>query len=196
MLKRLAQRLGSNRVTRRVGTKIRQEAHDLLHGGPPTDDLLRPVGPDVPSDAQVQQVLDLCMRIGEVLLASGQPAAETSETMVRIASALGLPTVDVDITFNSVSMCCHRGMVAPPVTTMRMINNRTTDLTRLTAVARIVRWVETGKLGVHGAAAALAEAVTAPHPYPRWVATLGWAGQSAAVALLLGGPPAARWPRS
>jgi uncharacterized membrane protein YjjP (DUF1212 family) len=42
---------------------------------------------------------------------------------------------------------------------------------------------------VHAVQAALGEAVAANHPYPRWVATLGWAGLAAAVAVLLGGPP-------
>ena len=62
----------ANRFTRRVRGALRREAHDLLHGGPPTVDLMRPVGPEVPSDAHVQQVLDLCMRVGEVLLSSGE----------------------------------------------------------------------------------------------------------------------------
>ncbi len=97
--------------------------------------------------------------------------------------------MDVDITFTSITMCCHRGMVAPPVTTMRLVRYRTTDLTRLANVTRIVQRVERERMGVHAAAAALAEAVGAPHPYPRWVATVGWAGQAAAVALLFGGPP-------
>ena len=52
------------RLTRRFRGVVRREAHDLLHGGPPTLDLLRPIGAAVPSDAQVQQVLDVCMRRG------------------------------------------------------------------------------------------------------------------------------------
>ena len=51
--------------------------------------------------------------------------------MMRLAASCGLPAVDVDITFTSITMCCHRGMVAPPVTTMRLVRYRTTDLTRL-----------------------------------------------------------------
>jgi uncharacterized membrane protein YjjP (DUF1212 family) len=177
------------RFSRRLRGAVRREAHELLQGGPPTADLLRPVGPDVPSDAQVQQVLDLCMRVGEVLLSSGEPAEATSAMMTRLAAACGLPTVDVDITFTSITMCCHRGMVAVPVTSMRLVRYRTTDLTRLAAVTGIVERTERDGLTVRAASAALADAVAARHPYPRWVATVGWAGQAAAVALLLGGPP-------
>jgi len=175
------------RLTRRFRGAVRREAQDLLRGGPPTAELLRPIGPAVPSDAHVQQVLDVCMRVGEVLLGCGEPAEETSATMLRMAAALGLPTVDVDITFNSITMCCHRGMVAAPLTTMRIVRYRTTDLTRMAAVAGIVARVERHGLSVHRAAEELADAVAANHPYPRWAATLGWAGQAAAVAVLLGG---------
>src|SRR5690349_6652521 len=118
--------------------RLRRDARELMRGGPPTADLLRPVGPEVPSDAEVVQVVDLCMGVGEVLLSSGEPAGETAQTMTRLAAACGLPTVDVDINFNSVTMCCHRGKVAAPVTSMRIVRHRTTDLTRLAAVARIV----------------------------------------------------------
>jgi uncharacterized membrane protein YjjP (DUF1212 family) len=176
------------RFIRRLRGVLRREARDLMRGGPPTDELL-PVGPDVPSDTHVLQVLDLCMRVGEVLMSSGEPAGETSATMIRLAAACGLPTVDVDITFNSITMCCHRGMVAAPVTTMRLARYGTTDLTRLALVTRVVDQVMRGKMPVQAAAAALTAAIAAHHPYPRWVATTGWAGLAAAVALLLGGSP-------
>jgi len=177
------------RFSRRLRGALRREAHELMHGGPPTVDLRRPIGPEVPSDAQVQQVLDLCMRVGEVLLSSGEPAEATSATVTRLAAACGLPTVDVDITFTSITMCCHRGVVAVPLTSMRLVRYRTTDLTRLAAVTGIVGQVERDGSTVRAASAALADAVAARHPYPRWVATAGWAGQAAAVAVLLGGPP-------
>jgi uncharacterized membrane protein YjjP (DUF1212 family) len=177
------------RFTRRVRSAFRREARELLHGGPPTVPALHPIGPDVPDDAHVQQVLDLCMRIGEVLLASGESADETTGTMLRIAAATGLATVDVDITFTSITVCCHRGNAAAPVTSMRLIRQRALDLTRLRQVYRIVERVEDGRLQVAAAAAAMDDAVRAPHPYPRWVATVGWGGLAAAIAVLIGAEP-------
>jgi uncharacterized membrane protein YjjP (DUF1212 family) len=177
------------RFTRRVRSKLRREAQGLLHAGPPTVQLMRPLGPRVPDDARVQQVLDLCMRVGEVLLSSGESVDETTRTMLRLAAAAGLSAVDVDITFSSITMCCHRGMSAAPVTSMRLVRYRALDLTRLEEVAKIVERVERADLDVESASAALSDAVSAPHPYPRWVATAGWAGLAASVALLLGAAP-------
>ncbi|MGK5682236.1 threonine/serine ThrE exporter family protein [Actinoplanes sp. URMC 104] len=174
-------------MVHRLRGVVRREARDLMRGGEPTAELLRHIGPDVPTDMQVLEVLDLCMQVGGVLLSTGEPAGETSATMMRLAAACGLPAVDVDITFNSITMCCHRGNVAAPVTTMRLAHHRTTDLTRLALTTRIVDEVMRARMTVPAAASAMAAAVDARHPYPRWVATAGWAGLAAAVAVLLGG---------
>lgn len=177
------------RLTKRVRSKLGREARELLQAGPPTLDLMTPVGPQVPDDALVLQTLDLCMRIGEVLLSSGENAAETTTAMIGIAHACGLPTVDVDITFTSITMCSHRGMAATPVTSMRLVRYRALDLTRLASVHAIMTKIRRGELDVRGAATDLDAAVTAHHPYPRWVATTGWAALAAAIAVLLGGAP-------
>ncbi len=174
---------------RRLRDTLRREARDMLRGGPPTVELMRPVGPDVPSDERVFQVLDLCLQVGDVLLSSGESAPDTSATMVRLARACGLTAVEIDITFTSITVCCRRGRAVAPVTSMRVVRHRTTDLTRLAAVTRIVDQVVRGAMDVQEADAALTQAVRAPHPYPRWVATAGWAGLAAAVALQLGGGP-------
>ncbi len=175
------------RLTRRVGRILRREAHDLVTPGPPTVEVAVPVGPQVPDDARVQEVLDLCMRVGEVLLSSGESAEETTRVMQRLASSCGLSAVDVDITFTAITMCCHRGMAAVPVTSMRLVSYRALDLKRLLAVSRVVDRVEAGRVDVRRAGTELSDAVRAPHPYPRWVATVGRAGLAASIAVLLGG---------
>jgi len=144
-------------------------------------------GPSVPDDTRVQQVLDLAMRIGEVLLSSGEGVAETTSIMLRLADAGGLPTCEVDITFTSMTMCCHRGMVAPPVTTMRLVRYRALDLTRLNDVTLLVDRIEREEVSLIEAATELDRVTRAKHPYPRWLTTLAWAGMAASVAVLLGG---------
>lgn len=69
------------------------------------------------------------MQVGEVLLWNGEASADTSVTMVRMAGALELSTVDVDITFTSITMCCYRGPAVTPATSMWLVQYRTADLT-------------------------------------------------------------------
>ena len=159
------------RLLGRLRGALRREAQDLLHGGPPTADLLRPVGPDVLSDGRVLQVLDLCMLIGEVLLSSGEPVGETSATMTRVAAAYGLATVEIDITFTSITMCAHRGRAVAPVSSTRLVRYRTTDLTRLAHVTRVVDRAAAGRMTIEDAAEALSEAVSAPHTGARAMVT-------------------------
>src|SRR5919112_4702988 len=126
----LARRFGRLPFRHRFHDALRREARDMLRGGPPTVPLMLPVGPHIPSDERVFEVLDLCLQVGEVLLSSGEASADTSATMSRLAGACGLDTVDVDITFTSITMGCRRGKAAAPVTAMRLVRYRTTDLTR------------------------------------------------------------------
>jgi uncharacterized membrane protein YjjP (DUF1212 family) len=60
-------------------------------------------------------------RIGEILFSSGEGAGETTETILRVGGAFGLSALDVDITGTAVSICCHRGMAATPITSMRLV---------------------------------------------------------------------------
>ncbi len=176
----------ADRFTRRLRGALRRDAKRLLTPGPSTVPMLV-LGPQVPDDAQVQQVLDVCMRVGEILLSSGESVDEVTATMLRLANAAGLPAVDVDITFTSITMCCHRGNAAQPVTSMRLVRYRTLDLSRLAETDQVVADLEAGKIDVRKAATRVSEVMKQRHPYPRWVATVGWAGLAASIALLLGG---------
>lgn len=127
--------------------------------GPTTAPLMQPVGPQVPDEQHVQQVLDLCMRMGEVLLASGEGSGETTDTMLRVANAFGVATVDVDIAFTAGTICCHRGMAATPIISLRVVKYRALDLTLLATVYRLVEDVERGRLDLLAAASTLDRAV-------------------------------------
>lgn len=178
----------AERLANRLRATLRRDAKRLLSPGPPTLPMLM-VGPQVPDDARVQEVLDLCMRVGEVQLSSGESVAVVTDLMLRLAEACGLPAVDVDITFTSITICCHRGNAASPVTSMRLVRYRTLDLTRLAKVDGVVEDLESGTLDVRAAAVAVDEAIETPHPYPRWAATAGWGLLAGAIAFLLGGGP-------
>jgi hypothetical protein len=157
-------RVIASRLGRRVRSAIRRPARKLLTAGPTTAAPLHPIGPDVPDDRHVQQVIDLCMRIGEILLSSGEGSGETTETMLRVGEAFGLSALDVDITGTAVTIGCHRGMTAVPITSMRLVSYRGLDLTLLATVYRLVERIERGQVGLRQAASALDDAVRAAHP--------------------------------
>jgi uncharacterized membrane protein YjjP (DUF1212 family) len=148
-----------------------------------------PVGPAPPDDATVNFVLDLALRIGEVQMASGAGASDVTATILALTSALGLPHCEVDVIFTSITVTCHRGTELSPVTALRVVRSRSLDYTRLTEAELLVRKIVRNRIGAEDAHTELQRITEAPHPYPRWVATIGWGGVAAFVTLLLGAGP-------
>ncbi|GAB2664217.1 threonine/serine exporter family protein [Prescottella soli] len=148
---------------------------------------LQPI--DLTDDARVAEVLDLAVRIGDLLLASGTSAVDTATQVRFVAATYGLAQCDVDVTYNSIVLSAHRGPLIPPASTMRIVHYRSMDFTRLAAADRLTRRIRLEAITPAQAHAALDAIVSAPHPYNRWIATLGWAGVAAAVAVLLGAGP-------
>lgn len=146
---------------------------------------LKPI--DLSDDAAVTQVMDLAERVGEVVLASGTAVTDTSTQIEFIAATYGLAQCDIDVTYNSIRISADRGPTMPPASTMRVVNYRTLDFTRLAAVDRLTRRIRREVVPPEVAHAALDEITSAPHPYNRWVATAGWGLLAAAIGLVLDG---------
>lgn len=146
---------------------------------------LRPI--DLSDDAEVSQVLDLAVRVGEVVLAAGTGVTDTEAQVRFIASTYGLDKCDIDVTFDAIRITADRGTLLPPASDMRIVKYRSLDFTRLAAVDRLTRLIRAFVVPVDQAHAALDEIVSTRHPYPRWVSTAGWSLLAAAIAVLLGG---------
>jgi uncharacterized membrane protein YjjP (DUF1212 family) len=127
------------------------------------------------------------MRVGETLLSTGASASDVVATVLRLTDAYGLRSVHVDVTFTSISVSYHRGPDADPMTVMRGIKVRSTDLTHLERLQSLVRQIADEKVEVDEARTRFRAVVSAPHPYRRWVVTGSLATVAAAVAALLGG---------
>ncbi|MFE3542274.1 threonine/serine exporter ThrE family protein [Nocardia sp. NPDC059177] len=146
---------------------------------------LQPI--DLTDDAEVSQVLDLAVRVGEVVLAAGTGVGDTSAQVRFIASTYGLDKCDIDVTFDAIRIWADRGPSLPPASDMRVVKYRSLDFTRLAAVDRLTRRIRSQVVPVDQAHEALDEIVSLRHPYPRWVSTAGWSLLAAAIAVLLGG---------
>ncbi|WP_081511527.1 threonine/serine ThrE exporter family protein [Nocardia donostiensis] len=160
----------------------RQATADTIVAAPTP---LQPI--DLTDDAQVAEVLDLAIRMGEVVLAAGSAVTDTTTTVRFIAATYGLARCDVDVTYNAIRISVRRDPFLPPASSLRIVHYRSMDFTRLAAVDRLTRRIRTEVVPPDEARAALDAIVSAPHPYRRWVATLGWSLMAAAIAVLLGG---------
>ncbi|MCR6481535.1 threonine/serine exporter family protein [Amycolatopsis sp. OK19-0408] len=153
----------------------------------PAVDAEEAMGPQLPDEATVNFVLDLSLRLGEVQMASGAGASDVTATIIAIAGALGLPHCEVDVIFTSITVTCHRGSELSPITALRVVRSRSLDYTRLTETEKLIRQIVRGNVGAEQAQTELERITSAPHPYPRWTATLAWGGLAAFITILLGG---------
>ncbi|GAA3161008.1 MULTISPECIES: threonine/serine ThrE exporter family protein [Streptomyces] len=138
-------------------------------------------GPAVP------RVLDLTLRIGEILLAGGEGAEDVEAAMFGVAHAYGLERVEPTVTFTLLSISYQPSLVDDPVTASRTVRRRGVDYTRLSAVFRLVDDITSEGITLEEAYRGLAEIRRNRHPFPTWALTLASGLLSGGASILVGG---------
>ncbi|WP_193048279.1 threonine/serine exporter family protein [Mycolicibacterium baixiangningiae] len=146
----------------------------------------RPVSGQM-SDRHTRKVLDLTARLAEVMLSSGSGTADVVATAQDVAQAYQLTDCVVDVFVTTIFVSALPAADSPPVTIVRAVHARSTDYSRLAELDLLVRRITSGGVSVDEAHEAMDVLTEQPHPYPRWVATAGWAGFAFGIAMLLGG---------
>lgn len=153
----------------------------------------RPV-PEAPrkedeSGPSVPRVLDLALRIGELLLAGGEGAEDVEASMFAICRSYGLDRVEPTVTFTLLSVTYQPSLVDDPVTANRTVRRRGTDYTRLAAVYQLLADInaQAHEVTPEEAYRRLAEIRRNRHPYPGWVLTAAAGVLAGAASVLLGG---------
>ncbi|MFC9822610.1 threonine/serine exporter ThrE family protein [Streptomyces erythrochromogenes] len=154
---------------------------------------VRPV-PDLvqrPSEAgpAVGRVLDLTLRIGELLLSGGEGSEDVEAAMFAVARSYGLDRCEPTVTFTMLSITHQPSLVDHPVSASRTVRRRGTDYTRLAAVFRLVADISTPDtdISLEEAYRRLAEIRRNRHPYPTWVLTAAAGLLAGAASILVGG---------
>ncbi|MFG2883780.1 threonine/serine exporter ThrE family protein [Streptomyces sp. NPDC048297] len=140
-------------------------------------------GPAVP------RVLDLTLRIGELLLAGGEGAEDVEAAMFAVCRSYGLDRCEPTATFTLLSISYQPSLVDDPVTASRTVRRRGTDYTRLAAVFRLVDDLTDPEthVSLEEAYRRLAEMRRNRHPYPGWALTLANGLLAGAASVLVGG---------
>lgn len=133
--------------------------------------------------------MDLCLRVGELLLSSGAGVADVQANMQELARALGLRHPDIDVTFTALSMSVQTDPEESPLMQVRHVQQRTIDYEHLTLVDHLVRDVLRGDVELKEARTRLGRIVSSGHSIPRWAVALGSGAMCAGVALMFGGGP-------
>ncbi|GGN05781.1 threonine/serine ThrE exporter family protein [Streptomyces fuscichromogenes] len=140
-------------------------------------------GPAVP------RVLDLTLRIGELLLAGGEGAEDVEAAMFAVCRSYGLDRCEPGVTFTLLAISYQPSLVDDPVTASRTVRRRGTDYTRLAAVFRLVDDLTDPEthVSLEEAYRRLAEIRRNRHPYPGWALTAASGLLAGAASVLVGG---------
>ncbi|MET9830161.1 threonine/serine exporter family protein [Streptomyces sp. NPDC006385] len=140
-------------------------------------------GPAVP------RVLDLTLRIGELLLAGGEGAEDVEAAMFAVCRSYGLDRCEPNVTFTLLSITYQPSLVDDPVSAARTVRRRGTDYTRLAAVYQLVDDLSDPEstISLEEAYGRLAEIRRNRHPYPTWVLTSASGLLAGAASVLVGG---------
>ncbi len=141
----------------------------------------------VAEQRETYKILDLALRIGEILLSSGAGAADVTATMLGIAHHLGLRNPDVDVTFTLLRMGHQDDPDEMPVLLSRNITQRDIDYDDLTRTHELVLDVLEDRLSLTEARAQVARINSTGHWLPRWAVVLGSGVVGGGIALILGG---------
>uniref|UniRef100_A0AAU1ZZT7 Threonine/serine exporter family protein n=1 Tax=Streptomyces sp. NBC_00093 TaxID=2975649 RepID=A0AAU1ZZT7_9ACTN len=154
----------------------------------------RPAPERVPKAAEeggpaVPRVLDLTLRIGELLLAGGEGAEDVEAAMFAVCRSYGLDRCEPNVTFTLLSISYQPSLVDDPVTASRTVRRRGTDYTRLAAVYRLVDDLSDPETApsLEEAYGRLAEIRRNRHPYPGWGLTVAAGLLAGAASVLVGG---------
>lgn len=153
----------------------------------PSPELVTRTEEEAESSPAVPRVLDLTLRIGELLLAGGEGAEDVEAAMFGVAHAYGLDRVEPTVTFTLISITHQPSLVDDPVTLGRTVRRRGTDYTRLAAVFRLVDDITKGDISLEEAYRRLAGIRRNRHPYSKGALTVASGALSGAASLLVGG---------
>ncbi|MFT4127597.1 MAG: threonine/serine exporter family protein [Gordonia sp. (in: high G+C Gram-positive bacteria)] len=137
--------------------------------------------------AAIAEVLDLATKVGAVLLDSGTGAIDTQAQIRFVAATYGLDDVQIDVTFNTIHASARRGATLPPITTLRTVEYRSMDFTRLAHVDKLIRRIRDSAITPGTAHQMLDTLIAAPHPYSYRQSTFAWGLMAAGVSMLFGG---------
>jgi uncharacterized membrane protein YjjP (DUF1212 family) len=136
---------------------------------------------------ETYKILDLALRIGEILLSSGAGAADVTATMLGITHHLGLRNADIDVTFTLLRMSYQPDPDEMPVLLTRNISQRDIDYDDLTRTHELVIELLEDRVTINEARTRVARINSTGHWLPRWAVVLGSGVVGGGIALILGG---------
>jgi uncharacterized membrane protein YjjP (DUF1212 family) len=172
----------SPKTPRRLLASVRRNLHPDPSNVAPTE-----VMPII-DERTVPRVLDLATRIGESMFAVGASAHEVTLAITRVCDSYGLRGVQVDVTYNSITVSFHLSGEVWPETLVRVVRVTAPDHAKLQRVQALVSDIR-GGLDLESARTAFRVIRRVPFRYQQPVVVVARALLAVGVSILLGATP-------
>lgn len=130
-------------------------------------------------------LMEMAVRAGEIMLESGAEVYRVEDTIHRILKYAGVERADVFVVTTGI-VATITNSTHPPITLVRRIENRSTNLNRIYRVNNVSREFCTGKLSVAEAKERL-DIISATTLYGFWKKCIGYSVSTGFFAVMFGG---------
>ncbi|MFI6595565.1 threonine/serine exporter ThrE family protein [Nonomuraea sp. NPDC050536] len=141
------------------------------------------------SDADAHRAMALALRVGELLLGSGEATENVSGSMTRILQTYGMRQVEADVNLSAITLSHVPEDGRPAATAERRVRRRQPDYDRLIAVHELVGEIVAQQLPLTDTHERLREVGLRRPVYPGWAVVTSLALIAASAAVLIGGGP-------
>ncbi|MEV8633501.1 threonine/serine exporter family protein [Streptosporangium sp. NPDC051023] len=140
-----------------------------------------------PAKHDLYRAMALALRVGELLLGSGEATETVAGTMRRITNAYGVPHCEADVNLSAITLSHVPSDGSVPVTAERRVRRRLPDYDRLIAVHEMVRETSGGTVPLEEAEARLRKITRRVRVYPDWFLITSLALIASSASILVGG---------
>ena len=139
--------------------------------------------------AHTRAVLDLTMRLAEVIFAAGAGAEDATAAMEAITRAYGLKGTEANITHTIINLTHEDPATHDSISRSRNVKYRSLNYAKLTATSELIAELLENPMDVADARKQLATIVSAKPQVPMLFRRVGWSLVGAGAAVLIGGGP-------
>ncbi|TFB55192.1 threonine/serine ThrE exporter family protein [Cryobacterium tagatosivorans] len=139
--------------------------------------------------AHTRAVLDLTMRLAEVIFAAGAGAEDATAAMEAITRAYGLKGTEANITHTIINLTHEDPATHESISRSRNVKYRSLNYAKLTATSELIAELLENPMDVADARKALGTIVSAKPQVPVLFRRIGWSLVGAGAAVLIGGGP-------
>lgn len=139
--------------------------------------------------AHTRAVLDITMRLAEVIFAAGAGAEDATAAMEAITRAYGLKGTEANITHTIINLTHEDQWTHESISRSRNVKYRSLNYAKLTATSELIAEILESPMDVADARKRLATIVSAKPQVPLLFRRFGWSLVGAGAAVLIGGGP-------